>query len=198
MLGAALHAHLSIAVLGGAGAPAAAVPGEPAAVYGPLLDRAEAGHGLVLLAGGPAWPAEPWTRFCLQQADRILAVTRGGPVPSTLANRPELQGCDLVAYDAAPGDLDSWAAALHPAGSHLIRGTEFSADQHDYFAWSAAFISYVMRTAGAGDGFPYARSHYVYINAAARQAVGREQGWVITARRPGAVPGTVSVGPSCA
>ena len=127
-LGAALQAHLSIAVLGGAGAPAAAVPGEPAAVYGPLLDRAEAGHELVLLAGGPAWPAEPWTRFCLQQADRILAVTGGGPVPPALANHPELQGCDLVAYDAAPGDLDGWATALHPAGSHLIRETEFSAD----------------------------------------------------------------------
>ena len=74
-LGAALQAHLSIAVLGDAGAPAATVPGEPAAAYGPLLDRAEAGHKLVLLAGGPAWPAEPWIRFCLRQADRILAVT---------------------------------------------------------------------------------------------------------------------------
>jgi hypothetical protein len=41
-----------------------------------------------------------------------------------------------------------------------------------------------MRLAGAGDHFPYAASHYVYINAAARQALGREQGWVITARRP--------------
>ena len=127
-LGTALQAHLPVAVLGSAGAPAGAVPGEPAAVYGPLLDRAEAGHELVLLAGGPAWPAEPWTRFCLQQADRILAVTRGGPVPPALASRPELQGCDLVAYDAAPGDLDGWSAALRPAGSHLIRETEFSAD----------------------------------------------------------------------
>lgn len=69
-------------------------------------------------------------------------------------------------------------------GKHDAEGTEFSADEDDYFAWSAAFISYVMRTAGAGDRFPYARSHYVYINAAARQALGREQGWVVTARRP--------------
>jgi hypothetical protein len=69
-------------------------------------------------------------------------------------------------------------------GKHDAEGTEFSADQDDYYAWSAAFISYVMRMAGAGDGFPYARSHYVYINAAMRQALGREKGWVITARRP--------------
>ena len=73
-------------------------------------------------------------------------------------------------------------------GKHDAEGTEFSADQDDYYAWSAAFISYVMRMAGAGDGFPYARSHYIYINAAARQAQGREKGWVITARRPSEYP----------
>ncbi len=69
-------------------------------------------------------------------------------------------------------------------GKYDANGDEFEAGRADYFAWSAAFISYVMRTAGAGDGFPYAPSHYVYINAAARQALGREQGLVITARRP--------------
>jgi Uncharacterized protein conserved in bacteria (DUF2272) len=69
-------------------------------------------------------------------------------------------------------------------GKHDAEGTEFAAEQSDYFAWSAAFISYVMRLAGAGDRFPYAASHYVYINAAARQALGRETGWVVTARRP--------------
>ena len=46
-LGAALQAHLSVAVLGGEELPGAEVPGAPAAVYGPLLDRAEAGHDLV-------------------------------------------------------------------------------------------------------------------------------------------------------
>ncbi len=126
-LGAALQAHLSIAVLGGAELPGAEVPGAPAAVYGPLLDRAETGHDLVLLVGGSGLH-EPWTRFCLQQADRILAVTGGGPVPLALAGYPELHGCDLVAYDPAPGTLGGWAAALDPAGSHLIREAEFGAD----------------------------------------------------------------------
>jgi NTE family protein len=126
-LGAALQAHLSVAVLGGAEVPGAAVTGDPAGTYGPLLDRAEAGHDLVLLDGGSALH-EPWTRFCLQQADRILAVTGGGPVPPELGQYPELQGCDLVAYDAAPGALDGWAAALDPAGSHLIRKTELGPD----------------------------------------------------------------------
>ena len=126
-LTAALEAHLSVAVLGGAEILGAAVPGEPAAVYGPLLDRAEAGHDLVLLVGRPTLH-DPWTRFCLQQADRILAVTAGGPVPPELARYPELHGCDLVAYHAAPGALAGWAAALDPAGSHLIRRAEFAAD----------------------------------------------------------------------
>ncbi|MBV8913331.1 MAG: DUF2272 domain-containing protein [Acetobacteraceae bacterium] len=35
-------------------------------------------------------------------------------------------------------------------------------------AWSAAFISYVMRAAGAGDRFPYSPLHADYINAAAQ------------------------------
>jgi hypothetical protein len=73
---------------------------------------------------------------------------------------------------------DAWT------GKHDADGDEFDARRADYFAWSAAFISYVMRLAGAGDHFPYAASHYIYINAAARQALGREQGWAITARRP--------------
>jgi hypothetical protein len=69
-------------------------------------------------------------------------------------------------------------------GKHGAGGDEFSARAADNYAWSAAFISYVMRTAGAGDAFPYSGSHYVYINAAAREALGRETGWAVTAHRP--------------
>jgi predicted acylesterase/phospholipase RssA/CRP-like cAMP-binding protein/MFS family permease len=127
-LGAALNAHLSAAVLNGAEISVPNVPGEPATVYGPTLDRAEAGHDLVLLVGRSALQREPWTKFCLQQADRILAVTAGGPVPPELANYPELQGCDLVTYDAPAGELGGWAAALNPVESHVIREAEFAAD----------------------------------------------------------------------
>jgi len=125
-LGAALETHLSVAVLNGAEI-AAPVAGEPATVYGPLLDRAEAGHDMVLLAGS-VLRREPWMEFCLQQADRILAVTGAGLVPRELASYPELHACDLVAYDAAPGELSGWAAMLDPVESHVIRETEFDAD----------------------------------------------------------------------
>ena len=127
-LSIALQAHMSVATLSGAEVQVPAEPGEPTAVYGPLLDRAAARHDLVLLVGGSDLQREPWTKFCLQQADRILAVTAGGPVPPELGKYPELQGCDLVAYNAPPGELDGWADALDPAESHLIRETESGAD----------------------------------------------------------------------
>ena len=44
-------------------------------------------------------------------------------------------------------------------------GTPYSATAP---AWSAAFISYVMRVAGAGNRFPFTPLHADYINAAAR------------------------------
>lgn len=52
-------------------------------------------------------------------------------------------------------------------GKHDQAGAVFPAEVDGKFAWSAAFISYVMRIAGAGDRFPYAANHATYVNAAA-------------------------------
>lgn len=49
-------------------------------------------------------------------------------------------------------------------------------------AWSAAFISYVMRVSGAGSRFPYTPLHADYINAAARSE------GVLDAERPETYP----------
>jgi NTE family protein len=126
-LEAALRQHLRPALLDDqtAGHPA---PGtEAAGSYSPALDRAEAAHDLVVLdtsAGGD------WREFCLQQADRILAVTSGGPLPEGLSARPELLGCDLVAYDVAPGGgaLAQTVRALEPIEAHLVRSAELEPD----------------------------------------------------------------------
>ncbi len=64
------------------------------------------------------------------------------------------------------------------------RGEEYPAEQADDYAWSAAFISYVMRVAGAGDRFPYAPAHATYIDAAWREAAGQDSEWAIVAERP--------------
>jgi hypothetical protein len=51
-------------------------------------------------------------------------------------------------------------------GMHDAQGAAIADDSGQ--PWSAAFISYVMRIAGAAGRFPYSASHSTYINAAAR------------------------------
>jgi hypothetical protein len=57
-------------------------------------------------------------------------------------------------------------------GKHDAAGQVFPVAVNGQYAWSAAFISYVMRIAGAGAKFPYAPNHATYINYAARAAAG--------------------------
>ncbi|MGO9489921.1 MAG: MFS transporter [Solirubrobacteraceae bacterium] len=129
-LAQSLDGHLSAALLDGSETDPPVAGADTASVYGPLLDRAEAGHDLVILSGGSVLSRGAWTEYCLQQADRILAVTAGGPVPEELRDRPELRGCDLVVYDVAPGSgrLDGWATVLEPIESHVVREEDMDAD----------------------------------------------------------------------
>jgi hypothetical protein len=53
-------------------------------------------------------------------------------------------------------------------GKHDEFGLVFEASVDGNYAWSAAFISYIMRIAGAGADFPYSPNHATYINAAVR------------------------------
>lgn len=55
-------------------------------------------------------------------------------------------------------------------GLHDEQGRRFAPERDGAYAWSAAFISYVMRIAGAGSRFPYSASHFAYVNAAVRGA----------------------------
>jgi hypothetical protein len=65
-------------------------------------------------------------------------------------------------------------------GMHDQNGRIFSPREDENFAWSAAFIDYVMRMAGAGRRFPYSPTHSDYINAARRGGAGL----VISAQPP--------------
>jgi hypothetical protein len=68
-------------------------------------------------------------------------------------------------------------------GKHDGNGQEFPAADDGEYAWSAAFISYVMRIAAAGARFPYSADHADYINVAKQMATGAASGWLITAER---------------
>ena len=57
-------------------------------------------------------------------------------------------------------------------GRHDAAGNVFPAERDWLYAWSAAFTSYVMRTAGAREGFPYSAAHSTYVNAARTGAPG--------------------------
>jgi hypothetical protein len=80
--------------------------------------------------------------------------------------------------------LDAGSPESGWTGKHDANGNVFAAKKDGYYAWSAAFVSYVFRMAGAGNGFPYSAAHSDYIDAAAEQAHGQTQAWVITAERP--------------
>ena len=61
-----------------------------------------------------------------------------------------------------PGDSEvAWT------GKHDASGSVFPPSEDGRYAWSAAFISYIMRIAGAGNRFPYSAAHATYVNAAA-------------------------------
>ncbi|MBV8092236.1 MAG: DUF2272 domain-containing protein [Acetobacteraceae bacterium] len=69
-------------------------------------------------------------------------------------------------------------------GKHDASGYEFPAGDDGSYAWSAAFVSYVFRIAGAGPRFPYSWRHADYINVAKQMALHQTSGWLVTAERP--------------
>lgn len=87
-----------------------------------LLDRFERESEQVLLVADepPAPGASDWTGFCMRQADRILGITRGGPLPDWL-DQKELHGCDLVfTEEAQPSSLVPWRDTLGARAVHLL------------------------------------------------------------------------------
>jgi predicted acylesterase/phospholipase RssA/CRP-like cAMP-binding protein len=100
------------------------------AVFGPLLDRMESANDQVVMLGDPIRSRTQWTDFCLQHADRILAVGSGGEAIEDDARRAVLRGCDLVAWNvsAGSGALSAWAEALEPIETHAMGEVTAEAD----------------------------------------------------------------------
>ena len=144
----------------------------------------------------PEFATRPYEPFSRQAAVAIaLREWRlfGEGVFDGPPNTPELQGDDKP--ERQPGLWqrvgEYWWEGQEPSsfsgpwtGKHDANGVVFAPTQDGDYAWSAAFVSYVMRIAGAGTRFPYAPSHSTYINIAAKMARGQTQGWAVTAMRP--------------
>jgi hypothetical protein len=79
--------------------------------------------------------------------------------------------------------LNAGAAESGWTGKHDGHGAVFAPEDDGDYAWSAAFISYVMRIAGAGPRFPYSGDHADYINAARRVSLGQTTQWLVSAER---------------
>lgn len=69
-------------------------------------------------------------------------------------------------------------------GKHDENGNVFPANKDTDFAWSAAFISFVMRMAGAGAAFPYAPDHAFYIDAGWQADRALHPRYAVRAERP--------------
>jgi hypothetical protein len=94
--------------------------------------------------------------------------TRPRPLPEDKPEREEGLWQRVGEYWWIGQDPDSPEVSW--TGKHDAAGNVFPASEDGNYAWSAAFISYVMRIAGAGTRFPYAESHSTYINLAASGA----------------------------
>ncbi len=69
-------------------------------------------------------------------------------------------------------------------GKHDETGHVFAPQRDETYAWSAAFISYVMRISGAGNRFPYSPRHADYINAARRASLANDMSALLWAESP--------------
>ncbi len=84
-------------------------PDHDAAEHATRVDRAAERNRWVIVAA-TAGPADPWTRTCLSEADRVVAVTRGSPDADWRRGTSVLRGSELLILgrDGAPRMVDAF------------------------------------------------------------------------------------------
>ena len=89
------------------------------ATWGSMLDRAEGDNDFVVLVVTHPADDHAWSRFCVRQADRVLAVA-GGAADGTQVSRPDW---DLLLCDAATRirNRRTWIDVVDPRSHHAIR-----------------------------------------------------------------------------
>jgi len=99
--------------LGLAGVPVLSA-GTDEASWTRSLDAIERSHQQVLLVGGPARVRDPWTDFCLRQADRIMVLAGPRP-PADSSGAEQLTGAELVlAGPVSASARSEWLDRLKP------------------------------------------------------------------------------------
>src|ERR1035437_9313984 len=174
------------AVLAACAAPPVAVPGPRAARQGHVPEFARKPYAPFSRADAVAIALREWRLFG-QPVDDDPPGTRPPPLPEQKPERMAGLWPRVGEYWWTGQGADRPEGAW--TGKHDEGGIEFPADQDEQYAWSAAFISYVMRIAGATDRFPYAPAHHTYINIARQMSLGQTTGWAVEAEPPdGYVP----------
>jgi len=124
----------------------------------------------------PDFAAKPYVLF--NREDAVAIALREWRLFGSLSDEPGSPEPAAAKSERAPGLWERvgeyWWLGLGGegrdarwTGKHDANGNVFPAADDERYAWSAAFISYVMRIAGAGDRFPYSANHAGYVNAAA-------------------------------
>jgi Uncharacterized protein conserved in bacteria (DUF2272) len=175
--GLALFAALALA--GCAAPPPEALPPGPA----PGITTALNAH----VPPFARWPYQPFSREAAVQIALREWRAFGQPVVFPNTELPEDEEREQGLWQRVG---EYWWLGLDPSwpqsgwtGIHNENGQVFPESQDGNYAWSAAFISYVMKMAGAGSGFPYTETHSDYINAARRHEMGVAPSVALTTER---------------
>ncbi len=94
-------------------------PDRPESDYRQLLKHAEVAHDHVVLIADSQISGDPWTSFCLREADVVIAVTTGSPSAEWMRRSTQLHDCELIVFDA-PLSMDLYAAVL-PREVQVVR-----------------------------------------------------------------------------
>ena len=140
----------------------------------------------------PPFAKSPYERFSRQNVVAI-ALREWRLFGQNLAD-PDNEASRTVKPEREPGlwqrvgeywwlGLNAGSAENAWTGQHDGQGQVFPPEDDGDFAWSAAFISYVFRIAGAGRRFPYSADHADYINAARKVSLGLTKTWLVSAER---------------
>ncbi|HWE73366.1 MAG TPA: DUF2272 domain-containing protein [Stellaceae bacterium] len=124
----------------------------------------------------PDFAGRPYVPF--NREDAVAIALREWRLFGSLSDEPGSPEPAVAKPERAPGlwervgeywwlGLGGRSREARWTGKHDENGRVFPPMDDERYAWSAAFISYVMRIAGAGDRFPYAPNHATYVNAAA-------------------------------